>query len=60
MKMMRMIYWMINRSIFDKNSIKISFEYRLYIQKKDKNFQLNLIYMKFILIFVLDILSFTT
>lgn len=57
MKMMRMIYWMINRSIFDKNSIKISFGYRLYTYK---NFQLNLTYMKFILIFVLHILSFTT
>lgn len=54
---MRMIYWMINRSIFDKNSIKISFGYRLYTYK---NFQLNLTYMKFILIFVLHILSFTT
>lgn len=57
MEMMRMIYWMINRSIFDKNSIKISFGYRLYTYK---NFQLNLTYMKFILIFVLHILSFTT
>lgn len=57
MKMMRMIYWMINRSIFDKNSIKISFGYRLYTYK---NFQLNLTYMKFILIFVLHVLSFTT